>query len=213
MGWFLPSSQGDDWGVSGGMPDHFIKGDRREHLPRERENRRRVQCSDAAGRCFVDRRLQVTRPLPGALETLALLREGGVRLALLTNGEGVEQRRKVSRFGLSRFFQTVLVEGDLGFGKPDPRIFQLALERLGVQANKTWIVGDSLEWEILGARMVGATGIWVDCEGLGLPSAPPAAPHRIVRAISELVAIGAAASRVRHGSHAAALRGFQHPAG
>ena len=76
-------------------------------------------------------RLDAMHLLPGATETLSALRAAGMRLALLTNGDGETQRWKIGRFGLEGCFDTILVEGELGFGKPDPRVFELALARLG----------------------------------------------------------------------------------
>ncbi len=53
-------------------------------------------------------------PLPGALETLARIRDRGIRLALITNGSAELQRGKIRRFDLERFFDASLVEGEFG---------------------------------------------------------------------------------------------------
>src|SRR5436190_20855342 len=63
-------------------------------------------------------------PLPDAINTVRWLKASGCALALLTNGAGPAQRKKIVRFGLADFFDTILVEGEIGFGKPDPRVYQ-----------------------------------------------------------------------------------------
>src|SRR5215213_10127987 len=54
-------------------------------------------------------------PLPEAIDTVRWLRDSRYRLALLTNGAAVAQRRKVARFELTDLFDAILVEGELGF--------------------------------------------------------------------------------------------------
>ena len=61
-------------------------------------------------------------PLEGAIETVRWLRDRGCRLALLTNGDGRVQRSKIDRFSLGPLFDEILIEGELGYGKPDPRV-------------------------------------------------------------------------------------------
>jgi len=126
------------------------------------------------------------RPCPGAIETLRWLREHGCRLALITNGSSATQRQKLSRFGLADFFDSVLIEGELGFGKPDPRIYARALHELAVTAGASWMVGDHLEWDVEQPQSMGLLGIWIDVRGTGLPDGSPVRPNRILRALSEL---------------------------
>ena len=75
-------------------------------------------------------------PLPEAIETVAWLRDNGCRLAMLTNGAAAAQWQKITRFGLKDLFDEILVEGQVGFGKPDKRIYRLALERLNVRRRR-----------------------------------------------------------------------------
>ena len=62
---------------------------------------------------------------PDAEKTLTRLVQKKVKLALLTNGAGESQRGKINRFGLTRFFPICLIEGELGYGKPDRRFFKI----------------------------------------------------------------------------------------
>jgi putative hydrolase of the HAD superfamily len=77
---------------------------------------------------------QAIKPFDDAVATVQWLREQGCRLALLTNGGSRGQRDKINRFGLAPMFDSILVEGEIGFGKPDPRIYARALSELGVAA-------------------------------------------------------------------------------
>jgi putative hydrolase of the HAD superfamily len=126
------------------------------------------------------------RLFPDAIETVRWLRESGCRLALLTNGRGETQRRKVVRFALTGLFDSILIEGELGFGKPDPRIYTQALQELGVGAADTWMAGDNLEWDVAQPQRMGIAGIWIDVRGKGLPESSSVRPDRIIRGLSEL---------------------------
>jgi putative hydrolase of the HAD superfamily len=96
------------------------------------------------------------------LPCLDWLRAAGVRLAAVTNASGSHQRAKLDRLGIGRFFDTVVIAGELGAAKPDPVIFHTACARLGVPVEATMHVGDLLEADALGARDAGLHGVWLD---------------------------------------------------
>jgi putative hydrolase of the HAD superfamily len=121
-----------------------------------------------------------------AVATVEWFREQGCRLALLTNGGSQGQREKINRFGLAHLFDSILVEGEVGFGKPDPRIYARALSDLRVSPAETWMVGDNLEWDVAGPQREGITGIWIDVRGQGLPAGHQVRPARIIRRLAEL---------------------------
>jgi putative hydrolase of the HAD superfamily len=127
------------------------------------------------------------RFLPGALEALERFRAAHIPLGLITNGAGAPQRAKLERFGLERFFAYLGIEGEVGFGKPDPRAYEAALRALGARPDEAWMVGDRLDYDIAGAQALGIPGVWIDLEGRGLPADAPAQPARVVRALAELV--------------------------
>ncbi len=137
-------------------------------------------------RHYSDHRVESMRFFPGAQEALEHFHDRGVRMALLTNGDAEAQRQKVEHFALDRFFQAVLIEGELGFGKPDPRVFQKALDACGVEAKDAWCVGDNLGWEVAAPQQLGMTGVWVDWNSVGLPEDSEIVPDLVVRRVAEL---------------------------
>ena len=128
--------------------------------------------------------------LPGAVDTIRWFRSLGCSLALLTNGSRRMQRLKIERFALEPLFDVVLIEGELGFGKPDRRVYELALSQLQRSPAETWMVGDNLEWDVAAPQELGIYGIWVDPSGKGLPPESSIRPDRTVRSIVELRADG-----------------------
>lgn len=59
-----------------------------------------------------------------------------------------------------------MVSGEVGYGKPDCRIYQLVLSQLGVKPEVTWNIGDSLETDIRGAQAVGIKACWINRGGV-----------------------------------------------
>jgi putative hydrolase of the HAD superfamily len=126
---------------------------------------------------------------PDAVETLEAV---GARypLGLVSNGPGRLQRPKIERFDLERFFVTVVISGEVGVRKPDPAIFALALEGLGVRAEAAVYVGDNPHHDVVGACDSGLAAIWVNrgdwpAEALSEGRAAPAA-HVEVRELREV---------------------------
>ncbi|MEO1235849.1 MAG: HAD family hydrolase [Planctomycetota bacterium] len=136
---------------------------------------------------YSEHRIRSMRPFPGAIETLAFFAGAGVPMALITNGDAQAQREKVEHFDLAQYFRAVLIEGELGYGKPDPRVFQEGLAACGdAPASGSWCVGDNLKWEVAAPQGLGMTGIWNDWEGKSLPAGSEVVPDRVVRRIAEL---------------------------
>ena len=139
------------------------------------------------GETYTVERDKEVRPFPGALDTLHELGTRGIRLALVTNGATESQRGKVERFDLGPLFDTIVIEGEFGTGKPDERVYLHALEQMGCRAEEAWMVGDNLEWEVAAPQRLGLVGILVDSAGTGLPASSTVRPDRIVNALPELL--------------------------
>jgi putative hydrolase of the HAD superfamily len=122
----------------------------------------------------------------GAVATLEELARRGHRLGLLTNGSSAFQRRKLRRFELERHFEIILVEGELGFGKPDQRVFERALAFFGCRTHEACMIGDNLCADIAGAQKVGLRGVWHDGTRVGLPAGAAVVPDAIIQSVCEL---------------------------
>jgi len=96
-----------------------------------------------------------------ALECLDALDEAGVVYGALSNARLDYQVDKLAAVGLRRVPMLVGVD-TLGFGKPDPRVFLLAAERLGCVPTQTVYIGDELDIDALAATQAGLQGYWVD---------------------------------------------------
>lgn len=100
--------------------------------------------------------------IPGCVDTLKMLKSKGIKLALLTNGSSRGQRSKIERFDLEPFFDDILIEEELGYGKPDPRIYLEALNSLQVNKENTWMIGDNPLWDVMAPQKIGIKGIWIN---------------------------------------------------
>lgn len=136
---------------------------------------------------FIRRQQEGVTLFPNTLEVLETLRDEGVKMALLTNGASATQRAKIDRFGLHSFFGPILIEGEVGYGKPDVRVFQDALRMLGCTAADAWMVGDHLVWDVDAPQSLGIFSIWHDVQRTGLPQDSVHKPDRIITDLRELL--------------------------
>ena len=95
----------------------------------------------------------VFRPLDGVVPALARLRRAGLELACVSNWD-VGVAEQLGRAGLGAYLSTTVSSAEVGAEKPDPRIFAVAVERLGVPPERTLHVGDD-EADQAGAAAAG----------------------------------------------------------
>ena len=117
---------------------------------------------------------------PGTLEALERLKSAGYKLAIVSNAEG-QVESDAQRFGLAPFFDVVIDSHVVGVAKPDPRIFEIALERLGVGPDEVRFAGDIYSIDVLGARAAGIEARLIDQHGRY-----DWVDHRKIKHISEL---------------------------
>lgn len=136
---------------------------------------------------------------PDALPAVADLGQD-YRLAVITNGPTDLQRGKLFATGLEDFFPVTIVSAEVGIWKPDPGIFRLALERLGVEPRAAVMVGDMLARDVGAAQTAGLWGIWLDRAADGgiaaadrkTDSSNDVKPDAVVKSLAELRAAIAA---------------------
>jgi len=136
---------------------------------------------------FIKLREEMIELFPQAEETLEYLKNNNILLALMTNGESEKQRSKIKRFNLEKFFDIILVEGEIGYGKPDKEVYTMALDALNLEPDDVWAVGDNLEWDVWGPQQLGIYSIWNDYKKQGLPSTSDVVPDRVINSIAELI--------------------------
>lgn len=125
---------------------------------------------------------------PGALDLLRSLQVEGFKLALLTNynADRVFQRT-VDYLGLRPFLDICLTSAAVEYRKPDPRFFQIVLDRWDALAYEVVAVGDSLKQDVAGALETGCLSILCEPEP-GAPRAEPQVAHDNERLASQIKA-------------------------
>ncbi|MER7010116.1 HAD family hydrolase [Saccharopolyspora sp. NPDC000359] len=90
------------------------------------------------------------------------MRDSGLRLAVITNAPSAYQRKKIAAVGLADTFDALVISGEVGVAKPDPRIFHTACDALGLRPDEVAHVGDRLDTDAQGAARAGLHGIWLN---------------------------------------------------
>jgi HAD superfamily hydrolase (TIGR01509 family) len=101
----------------------------------------------------------------GVVPALERLRAGMRRMVVVSNANG-KLGVVMDRLGLSRFFDVMLDSHLEGVEKPDPRLFEIALERAGARPETTLHVGDFYWIDVQGARAAGLSAVLLDSAGL-----------------------------------------------
>ncbi|MGE5840326.1 MAG: HAD family hydrolase [Deltaproteobacteria bacterium] len=120
------------------------------------EDRRIAASVEAYFSAFLD----YCRLIPGTGSMLETVKKT-YRLGLLTNfTHGPAARNILNYLGLTPFFSTILISGELGYRKPHPSVFLRLIEQFGVETHQILFVGDDPEPDIKGARAVGLQPVW-----------------------------------------------------
>jgi putative hydrolase of the HAD superfamily len=95
---------------------------------------------------------------------LEVLKKNSYQLGIITNGHSKDQREKLHRFDLERYFPTIIVSGDIGVAKPNPKIFFECIHILELTPQEVMYIGDTPEMDVIGANRVGMKGVWLNRE-------------------------------------------------
>ena len=101
---------------------------------------------------------------PDVDRTLSRLKRNGYSMALVSNAPA-DTGRVVERLGLSKYLNSVIISGAVGYSKPNPKIFDIALREVGVAPTEAVHIGDLYEADIVGARNAGIQGLLIDRDG------------------------------------------------
>ena len=106
-------------------------------------------------------------------------------IGIVTNGPTEVQRAKLELLGIDRLVDFILVSEEFGVAKPDPEIFHEALRLAGVRPEEAIFVGDSVEFDMAGARAAGIPTVWVNRHQRPWTEPDPP-PTREIRSLADL---------------------------
>lgn len=96
------------------------------------------------------------------LESMQFLKSLGVKIACVTNGRDFFQRNKIKALGLDKYFDVIVTSGELAVKKPEPFIFETAIEKLGATYDQAVFIGDNLKADMEPSNKLGMKTIWVN---------------------------------------------------
>lgn len=146
------------------------------------EAARRRAATDVARRCneYVLDNLRHTRQVLDKLQ--------GTPLCLVSNFYG-NLNAVLRDYGLDRYFRDVVESAAVGIRKPDPAIYRLALERMGVSPDEVIVVGDSFSKDIVPARSLGCHTVWLKGEEWSPAAHDESLPDAVIGHLPELLGI------------------------
>jgi HAD superfamily hydrolase (TIGR01549 family) len=110
-----------------------------------------------------------------ALDTLEALRSRGYQIGLISNTmwPGDFHLREMERTGILPYFDHTTFSADAGLWKPQPAVYQLSLDALGVRAEEAVYVGDMPAYDVVGARRTGIRAVYKRNAGSPLDGVVP----------------------------------------
>jgi HAD superfamily hydrolase (TIGR01509 family) len=166
-------------GMSGGL---FTRAVARE-LGRELTTEEAEAVQDRHGELLAEL-LPVPRPLPGAPELLAHLRERGVVHGIATSGRRPSIDPSLERLGVPED-AVVVARGDVARAKPEPDLFLECARRLGTDPGECFVIGDAV-WDLLAARRARMLSVGLLSGGYGAEELQVAGAYRVYRDTAEL---------------------------
>jgi putative hydrolase of the HAD superfamily len=124
---------------------------------------------------------------PHVREVLDVLRER-FPLALVTDAQSAHSRGELHKVGLLDYFDPIVVSGDHGYRKPDRRLFQLALDGMGVAAENALYVGNDAYRDVFGAQAAGMRTVMFD-SGQGTGAYPDCVPDHTITDFRDLLKV------------------------
>jgi len=131
-------------------------------------------------------RIERVELFPEAVPVLHRL-HGTYKMSIITNGFAETHDVKIERLELGRFFDHVILAGEMQLVKPDPKIFQHAMRLAGVEPHESIMVGDRFNRDVVGAHAAGMRAVWVNVRDETAPAGARPADATIVN-IGELPA-------------------------
>ena len=135
---------------------------------------------------YHDTKIRELVPIEGASELLEDLTAAGVRVGIITHGWTVKQAEKLIRLGLIPHLdpEAIFISDQIGISKPNPKLYQVALARLGLEAGEVMYVGDNPENDVVPPARLGMKTVWA--RRASKQSESPVEPDHVVEGFGEL---------------------------
>jgi putative hydrolase of the HAD superfamily len=121
-------------------------------------------------------------------ETLKKIKYKEMKLGIMTNGTSESQRGKLKRFNMEKYCDYIYIEGEIGYGKPDMKIYKYMLEETKIAVENIIMVGDNLVWDIEPPKKLGINTIWINTKGAKLEDTN-IRPNKTIQKISDIINI------------------------
>ena len=108
---------------------------------------------------YDEEKVAAITPYPQVAETLNALRDCGLKLAVVTDAHNGNALKRLKKAGLEDFFDAIITMDMSGKAKPSLEPFLLSMKKLGVMANETILVGDSIRRDIVPAKALGMLAV------------------------------------------------------
>ena len=128
--------------------------------------------------------------IEGVFEVLESIRQGGYKTAIIANADS-DARNIIASCGLWDYFDVVVISEEVGIEKPDKRIFQATLDKLGIEAQNAAMVGNRIDADIVGANRTGMISVWFRWNDRyhGIMVSEDERPDFMIESLSELPGI------------------------
>jgi putative hydrolase of the HAD superfamily len=139
-----------------------------------------VETIDSLAHCYIEELPVDNHLFIGAIDILDYL-SVKYKLHIITNGFEEVQHLKLRNSGIKKYFNTVTTSEETGLKKPHPVIFEAALKKATVVSQKSIMIGDSFEADILGAKNAGMHTLFFNYRKENV-----SAPHFTINELSEI---------------------------
>ncbi len=136
-------------------------------------------------KAYFENNLRSVKPLPGAAALLKVLSRRKVPWAIATGGDKGTVLKMTRLLGMVRS-AIVITADDVEHAKPEPDVFLIAAQQIGVALSDCVVVGDSV-WDLLGARRAKALGVGLLCGGYGTAELTQAGAYRVYKHPADLL--------------------------
>jgi putative hydrolase of the HAD superfamily len=101
------------------------------------------------------------RPFHDVIPTFISLKKLEIKIIILTDGDAIKQYEKILRLRLQEFLDDIIISEEVGIRKPNPKLFELPLQRANIQAKEAIYIGDNYERDIVPCMKLGIRSVLI----------------------------------------------------